>query len=323
MKSSLKKISLLMLVLVLVLGLSACGQKNNESAPAEKPAEKPAESTPAEKPAEKPEEPASKFDAENEITVITREEGSGTRGAFVEITGVLSKDANGEEVDNTTVEAIVQNSTNNAMTGVNGDEFGIAYISLGSLNDTVKALKVESVEATAENVKSGEYKLARPFNIAYKEDNIGEIGEDLLKFIMSEEGQKIVEEKGYVSKGNEGKYEPSGLKGQITVAGSTSVTPLMEKIVEAYNVYNPDVQVDIQATGSSAGMTSAMEGTANLGMASRELKDKEAAVLKSEVIAIDGIAVIVNNENPCEDLSMDKIRQIFVGEITEWSEVIK
>lgn len=308
---NLRKLASLLMLVVLVFGLVAC---NNEQKPAETPAE-----TTTETPVETTEESTeSDFDTSKGIDVISREDGSGTRGAFVEITGVES-DGN----DNTTVGAIIQNSTNGVMTTVSGDEVGIGYISLGSLNDTVKAIQVEGVEATSDNVKSGSYPVARPFNVAWKEDNIGEIGQDLMKFILSPEGQAVVEEAGFVSAEVGEDYEAAGLSGQITVGGSTSVTPVMEKLVEAYNVHNPNVQVDIQSTGSSAGMTAAMEGQANIGMASRELKDEEAAALESSVIAIDGIAVIVHNDNPLETLTMDEIQKIFVGEITTWDAVIK
>lgn len=301
---------MLVVVMIMVLSLAACGGTTTETKPAET---KPAETTPA----------APSFDTAKAINVVSREEGSGTRRAFVEITGILGKDAAGNEVDNTSIEAVIQNGTNGVMTTVAGDEYGIGYISLGSLNDTVKAVKVEGAVANAEDVKDGSYKVARPFNVAWKEDAIGEIGTDVMKFIMSEEGQKIVEDNKFVSAGNDGAYTAANLSGQITIAGSTSVTPLMEKLTEAYRALNPNVIIDIQSTGSSAGMTSAMEGAANIGMASRELKDSETAVLTHKAIAIDGIAVIVNNANPLEDITMDEIKSIFTGETTEWSGVIK
>lgn len=310
MNLNFKKITMLVVVMIMVLSLAACGGTTTETKPAET---KPAETTPA----------APSFDTAKAINVVSREEGSGTRGAFVEITGILGKDAAGNEVDNTSIEAVIQNGTNGVMTTVAGDEYGIGYISLGSLNDTVKAVKVEGAVANAEDVKDGSYKVARPFNVAWKEDTIGEIGTDVMKFIMSEEGQKIVEDNKFVSAGNDGAYTAANLSGQITIAGSTSVTPLMEKLTEAYRALNPNVIIDIQSTGSSAGMTSAMEGAANIGMASRELKDSETAVLTHKSIAIDGIAVIVNNANPLEDITMDEIKSIFTGETTEWSGVIK
>ncbi len=310
MNLNFKKITMLVVVMIMVLSLAACGGTTTETKPAET---KPAETTPA----------APSFDTAKAINVVSREEGSGTRRAFVEITGILGKDAAGNAVDNTFIEAVIQNGTNGVMTTVAGDEYGIGYISLGSLNDTVKAVKVEGAVANAEDVKDGSYKVARPFNVAWKEDTIGEIGTDVMKFIMSEEGQKIVEDNKFVSAGNDGAYTAANLSGQITIAGSTSVTPLMEKLTEAYRALNPNVIIDIQSTGSSAGMTSAMEGAANIGMASRELKDSETAVLTHKAIAIDGIAVIVNNANPLEDITMDEIKSIFTGETTEWSGVIK
>lgn len=256
------------------------------------------------------------FDTSQTINVISREDGSGTRGAFVEIVGIVDENDN----DLTTVDAVVQNSTNGVMTTVAGDEYSIGYISLGSLNDTVKALKVEGVEATAENVKSGEYKIARPFNIAFQ-SGLSELAKDFVNFILSAQGQAIVEENGFIAALDGEEYTPSGLTGTIVVAGSTSVTPVMEKLVEAYEGLNDGVSIEIQSTGSSAGMTAAMEGSADIGMASRDLKDSEKEVLEYEVIAIDGIAVIVNKENTIEDLTMDDIRSIYLGEITTWDEV--
>lgn len=321
---SLKRIGTLLMILVLSFALIACGNNNdsaNDSSNGESETPEVVEDNGSEE-AEKPEDSGSDFDASTDIAVVSREDGSGTRGAFVEITGVQVKE-NDEKVDKTTVEAIIQNSTNGVMTTVAGNEFAIGYISLGSLNETVKAVQVEGVEADAELVKSGDYTLARPFNLAWKEDNIGEIGQDLLDYIKSAEGQAIIEDNGFVAAIDGEDYEAKGLSGHITVAGSTSVTPVMEKLVEAYGVLNPDVQIDIQSTGSSSGMKSAMDGSANIGMASRELKDEEAAELEQVAIAIDGIAVIVHNDNPIENLTMDEIRQIFIGEITTWSDVIK
>lgn len=255
------------------------------------------------------------------INVITREQGSGTRSAFTELTGVLVKDGD-KEVDNTYAEAAVQSSTDAVLTTVQNDASSIGYISLGSLNDDVKALKVEGVEATPENIKSNTYKLARPFNVAYKKD-VDEKSMDLVKFIMSDEGQKICEEEGYVGDAKGETYEPINNDAKLTVAGSTSVTPLMEKLAEAYKAKNPDVVIDIQSNGSSAGMTAAMEGTAELGMASRELKDEEKAALDFTVIARDGIAVIVNKENKAEDVTMDDLQKIFTGELTDWASLTK
>ncbi len=303
-----KSIILAILVVALAVFGVACGNKNDA----------PAKETKTETKEEaKTEEPAGMT---GEIHVVSREDGSGTRGAFTEITGVLQKE-NGEETDKTFDEAIVQNSTNAVITTVSGDEASIGYISLGSLSDVVKAVKVDGHEATAEKVKSGEYAVARPFNIAYREDKITDLGKDFLAFIMSEEGQKIAEDHGYVSNGNTGAYTPSNMEGSLTIGGSTSVTPLMENLVDAYKAHNPGFKADIQATGSSAGMTAAMEGAVEIGMASRELKDKEKEALTSEVIAMDGIAVIVNNENSIQDISMDNIRQIFTGELRNWEEV--
>lgn len=262
------------------------------------------------------------FDTGKTINVVTREEGSGTRGAFIEIVGILEKDANGNEEDRTYSEAIVQNGTNAVMTTVAGDEYSIGYISLGSLNDTVKAVKVNGVEATAENILNNSYEVARPFNLAYKGD-LNPLAQDFLNFILSSEGQDIVTKEGYVQVDTQASnYESNGTEeGTLVIAGSTSVSPLMEKLVEAYQELNSGVSIEVQSTGSSAGMQSAMEGTADIGMASRELKDSELAELTPVVIALDGIAVIVNNNNPVEDLSIDDIKSIYIGETTNWSEI--
>lgn len=257
---------------------------------------------------------------EGPINVITREDGSGTRGAFTEIVGLIEKDADGNENDTTSEEAVVQNTTDAVMTATSNDEASIGYISLGSLNDTVKALTIEGSEPTAENIVSGAYKISRPFNVVYKENPAPEV-EDFLKFIASEEGQKIAEGEGYVPNANAQAYEATDNSASITIAGSTSVSPLMEKLVEAYKVHNPNFNADIQATGSSSGIQAAIEGTAQLGMASRELKDEEASQLKVEVIAMDGIAVIVNQAHSVADLTIEQVKNIFNGTITDWAEV--
>lgn len=249
------------------------------------------------------------------ITVITREDGSGTRDAFVELTGV---EADGE--DQTTEEAVVANQTEAVITQVSGDPAAIGYISLGSLNDTVKALKVEGVEATPENVKNGTYTVARPFYIATKGEATG-VAADFISFIMSKQGQEIVSD-GYIAV-NDAAADFAGTQpeGKIVVAGSSSVTPVMEKLQEAYLELNPNATIEIQQTDSSAGMTAAIDGTCDIGMASRELKDSELAELTPTQIAMDGIAVIVNQDNALDDITMDQIRQIYTGEVTDWADV--
>ena len=249
------------------------------------------------------------------ITVITREDGSGTRGAFVELTGV---EADGE--DQTTEEAVVANQTEAVITQVSGDPAAIGYISLGSLNDTVKALKVEGVEATPENVKNGTYTVARPFYIATKGEATG-VAADFISFIMSKQGQEIVSD-GYIAVDDAAAdFAGTQPEGKIVVAGSSSVTPVMEKLQEAYLELNPNATIEIQQTDSSAGMTAAIDGTCDIGMASRELKDSELAELTPTQIAMDGIAVIVNQDNALDDITMDQIRQIYTGEVTDWADV--
>ena len=252
-----------------------------------------------------------------EITVISREDGSGTRGAFVELLGIVDE----EENDLTTQMSEITNSTSVMLSTVAQNKNAIGYVSLGSLSDNVKTLKVDGAEATAENVKSGTYKVSRPFNIAYKEGTLADLNKDFIKFIMSEEGQKIVEEEGYISVKAEGKYDGSGQKGRITLAGSTSVAPLMGVLRDKYIEINPDVSIEIQESGSSAGIQSAIEKAVEIGMSSRELKDEEIKELVSKQIALDGIAVIVNNENEFEDITGEQIKNIYTGDITDWADV--
>ena len=261
------------------------------------------------------------FDTSKTIAVVTREEGSGTRDAFTELTGVLVKDGD-TKTDNTTSSAVTINSTEAVITNVKDNDSAIGYISLGSLNDTVKALKVGSVEATAENVKSGDYVISRPFNIAYKGE-LSEVAQDFVDYILSSDGQAVVSGEGYVSVTENAAYSGKKPEGKISVAGSSSVSPVMEKLAEAYQKVNTNAKVEIQTSDSSAGMQAAMEGTCDIGMASRELKDKEASELKSTTIAKDGIAIIVNTANTCDDLTVDQIKSIYTGETTVWSDVIK
>lgn len=261
------------------------------------------------------------FDTSKTIAVVTREEGSGTRDAFTELTGVLVKDGD-TKTDNTTSSAVTINSTEAVITNVKDNDSAIGYISLGSLNDTVKALKVGSIEATAENVKSGDYVISRPFNIAYKGE-LSEVAQDFVDYILSADGQKVVADEGYVAVTENEAYNGKKPEGKISVAGSSSVSPVMEKLAEAYQKVNTNAKVEIQTSDSSAGMQAAMEGTCDIGMASRELKDKEASELKSTTIAKDGIAIIVNTANTCDDLTVDQIKSIYTGETTVWSDVIK
>ena len=264
---------------------------------------------------------AAKFDASKTISVVTREEGSGTRDAFTELTGVLVKDGD-NKTDNTTTSAVTINSTEAVITNVKDNDAAIGYISLGSLNDTVKALKIGGVEATADNVKSGDYAVSRPFNIAYKGE-LSDVAQDFVDYIMSSDGQKIVSDNGYVTVSENAAYSGKKPSGKISVAGSTSVSPVMEKLAEAYQKVNTNAKVEIQTSDSSAGMQSARGGTCDIGMASRDLKDEEKSALKVETIAKDGIAVIVNNANTCDDLTLDQVKSIYTGETTVWSDIIK
>ena len=255
------------------------------------------------------------------ITVVSREDGSGTRGAFIELFGIEEKDASGKKVDNTTDDATITNSTEVMMTTVAGDEAAIGYTSLGALNSSIKALKVDGAEATAANVKSGTYKISRPFNIATK-GTVSEVTQDFINYILSEDGQKIVESNGYISQGNSGAFTSNGASGKIVVAGSSSVTPVIEKLLEAYQKVNTGAKIELQESDSTTGMTAAIDGTCDIGMASRELKDSEkSAGLTNQVIALDGIAVIVNNKNSASNITSEQVKAIFTGETTDWSNV--
>lgn len=262
------------------------------------------------------------WDASNDITVVSREDGSGTRGAFIELFGIEQKDESGNKVDHTTEDANITNSTEVMMSTVAGNEYAIGYVSLGSLGDSVKAVKIDGAEATEENIKAGTYKVSRPFNIATK-DEISDIAQDFINFILSEEGQKVVSENGYISLDDVKPYESNGATGKVVVAGSSSVTPVMEKLKEAYQKVNSGAEIEINQSDSTTGMTSAMSGICDIGMASRELKDEEAQELTSIVIATDGIAVIVNNDSPVDELTSEQVKAIFTGETVAWDEIVK
>lgn len=256
------------------------------------------------------------------ISPISREEGSGTRGAFIELFGVEEKNDAGEKIDNTTDEAIITNSTDVMLTTVSGDEYSIGYVSLGSLNDSVKAVSIDGAEATVDNIKSGDYTIARPFNIATK-GTPSDVAQDFINFIMSADGQAVISDNKYIPVDDgAAAFESNGASGKVVVAGSSSVTPVMEKLKEAYVAVNSGAEIEIQESDSTTGMTAAMDGTCDIGMASRELKDSETeGGLTATVIAMDGIAVIVNNDNPTADLSKDTVKGIYTGEITSWDGV--
>lgn len=332
---TLKNSKIIAAALSLGLVLTACG--NNAENKTEEPAatettdtaettEEATDDAATETADEAKEETTEESDTANaedyDFTVVSREDGSGTRGAFIELVGLEEEAADGSKEDKTTVDAVVQNSTNGVMTTVAQDPSAIGYISLGSLNDTVKPVKVEGVEATEENIESGDYKISRPFNLAYKEEGLDEISQDFLKYALSKQAQELVKEEGYVPLKDTEEYTAAeGLSGSITVAGSTSVTPLMEKIKEAYEALNPDVTIEIQSNGSSAGIEAVIDGAAQIAMASRELKDDEKEQLTPEVIATDGIAVIVNKESKVEDLTIEQLKQIFAGELKNTGEL--
>jgi phosphate transport system substrate-binding protein len=263
---------------------------------------------------------APKFNSKKSITVLSREDGSGTRGAFIELFGIEKKDTSGKKVDYTTDEAAITNSTAVMLTSVAGDKYAIGYVSLGSLNDSVKAVKIDGADATISNINNGSYKISRPFNIAVKE-GLTPVAQDFVNFILSDKGQKVIAANKYIQVAAKS-YISSKASGKIVVAGSSSVSPVMEKLIEAYKSENPNAKIELQTSDSTTGVTNAINGTCDIGMASRSLKDSEKSKGVQEVtIAIDGIAVIVNKSNPTENLSKAQVEQIFTGKTLKWNEV--
>ena len=261
---------------------------------------------------------AGKWNKKSAISVISREDGSGTRGAFIELFGIEQKNSAGKKVDYTTDEATITNSTAVMLTSVASDKYAIGYVSLGSLNNSVKALKIDGADATVANIKNGSYKISRPFNIAVK-DNLSAAAQDFVNYIMSSDGQKVIEANKYI-KVSDASFKSTQAGGKVVVAGSSSVSPVMEKLIESYKAVNPNAKIELQTSDSTTGVTNAASGTCDIGMASRALKDSEKAKgLKEITIAIDGIAVIVNKENEMNDAAKDFIRDIYVGKITKWN----
>lgn len=306
------------LAATMALSLAACGNTASSSEASSAASES---ATSTSETASTEAEATGDFDTEQDITVITREDGSGTRGAFIELTGVEEKNDAGEKEDMTTAAAATQNSTNGVMTAVANDETAIGYISLGSLNDTVKAVTVDGVEATSENVSNGTYTLARPFNIVTNGEATDPVAVDFIGYCMSADGQALATEEGYI--GGEGaEYTSTQPSGSITVGGSSSVSPLMEKLIEAYGEVNPNATIEMLTTDSTTGVTGALDGTYTIGMASRELKDTETAEgATATVLAMDGIAVVVNPANTTANLTVDQIKSIYTGETTVWADV--
>ena len=309
-----KKLAALLITGIMAVAMTACGSSNSGTGDSG--------STDGTAKAESSADAGSDWDNTRDITVVSREDGSGTRGAFVELFGI-EEEVNGEKVDMTTEEANITNSTSVMMSTVAQDEYAIGYISLGSLDDSVKAVKIDGSEATAENIKNGSYKVSRPFNIATKDD-LSDAAQDFEDFILSTEGQKVVEDNKYIPLDDVSDYKSNGASGKVVVAGSSSVSPVMEKLVEAYQAVNSDVEVEIQTSDSTTGMQNAIDGVCDIGMASRELKDSEKeAGLTPTVIAMDGIAVVVNNDNPTDELSSDQVKSIFTGDVLTWDEALQ
>ena len=263
---------------------------------------------------------APKFNSKKAISVMSREDGSGTRGAFIELFGIEKKDSNGKKVDYTTDEAAITNSTAVMLTSVAGDRYAIGYVSLGSLNNSVKAVKIDGTVPSIANINNGTYKISRPFNIAIKK-GLSDVAQDFVNFILSSEGQNVIAANKYIQVPSKD-YKSSKASGKVVVAGSSSVSPVMEKLIEAYKKVNPNAKIELQTSDTTTGVTNAINGTCDIGMASRSLKDTEKAKGVQEItIAIDGIAVIVNKENPTDNLTKTQVEQIFTGNTTKWNKV--
>ena len=296
-----KKILAIAMTALMVVGVAACGSSSSSSTTDSNSTDTTADGM------------------TGQISVISREEGSGTRGAFVELMGIVDDSDN----DITTIDAEITNSTSVMLTTVAGDDYAIGYVSLGSLNDTVKALKIDGEEATEQNIKDGKYKICRPFNIATKKGADNEVAKDFIAYIMSKEGQQVISDNGYIGDDSAEAYAGSKPSGKAVVGGSSSVSPVMEKLIEAYKKVNTGAEIELQTTDSTTGMTSAIDGSYDIGMASRELQDEEKDKLDSQVIATDGIAVIVNKNNTTDELSSDQVKTIYTGDATTWDEVVK
>lgn len=264
---------------------------------------------------------AGKWNKKSQIDVISREDGSGTRGAFIEIFGIEKKNAEGKKIDYTTEEAAITNSTAVMLSSVAGDKYAIGYVSLGSLNNSVKALQIDGAEASVENINNGSYKISRPFNIAVK-DNLSAVATDFVNYILSDEGQNVIAANKYIKVKTSGSFQTNAPKGKVVVAGSSSVSPVMEKLIEAYKKINPNATLELQTSDSTTGVTNAINGTCDIGMASRSLKSSEKEKGVNEVtIAIDGIAVIVNQENPTAGLTKAQVESIFTGKVEKWNKI--
>jgi len=312
MKNTVKKILAAAAAMALTGALAACGSTASDTADTQAAADNSGNTSAA----------ASNFKADSDIAVISREDGSGTRGAFIELFGVEQKNDAGEKIDYTIDTAAITQSTGVMKTSVSQNEYAIGYISLGALDDSVKALDIDGAQASVENIKNGTYKISRPFNIVTTA-NITPLAQDFIDFIMSADGQAVIEGEKYIPVSDAPAYSGTKQSGTVTVAGSSSVTPVMEKLKEAYTAVNPDVTVEINQSDSTTGVNSAIDGICDIGMASRELKDSEIEKgALNTVIAMDGITVIVSNDNPVSELTADEVKDIYTGNITTWESLV-
>ena len=311
-----KATAIILACLMALTVLAACGGSETTAPTPHEPVQaadtKPDDPTPAADPAPPP-PPAAEFDADRVIAVFTREDGSGTRSAFIEITGVG---------DDMYVEAVVQNETAQILTSVETNEAGIGYVSVGSLSDSVKALEIDGVLPSNDTIMDGTYTLQRPFLVVVTDEKKDDpLVQDFIDFMLSAQGQEISASRWTMVLSNAHTYESSGLTGLLTVGGSTSVEPLMQRLREAYIALNPGVEIEVSGGGSGTGINQATEGILDIGMSSRELRDAEKEELTDIAIALDGVAVIVNKANPINELSIEQVKEIFTGEKTRWNQI--
>lgn len=256
-----------------------------------------------------------------DISVISREDGSGTKKSFIEQMGLIKNGEDGGYIDMTTDDAVVVNSTNNAIKAVELDKTAIAYISLASLDDSVKAVKIEGVNPSRENIESGDYKLQRPFSLAYREDSMTDLSKDFLEFIKSKDAKDLIEGEDLIALSNDKEYKSKNLEGKLTITGSSSLKSIVDKLSQKYESLNENVDVEVLSNESLTGLRNVSDGVVDIAMVSNKVEDES---LNSEIFAIDGIAIIVNKENDLiNDLNISELRSIYKGDIKNTGELRK
>ena len=254
-----------------------------------------------------------------DLTVTSREDGSGTRKSFIEQVGLIKEDKNGNYKDLTTDNSMVINSTNGVLKAVGVDKTAIAYVSLTALDDSVKAIKIDGVSPNKTTIESGEYKLQRPFGLVYKKDSAKDLSKDFLEYVKSKSAKNLIEDEGLLAITNEKEYKSKNLKGKLTITGSSSLSSIVEKLAENYEKLNKNVEVEVLSNESLTGLKNVKDNVVDIAMVSNKLQDEN---LFSEIFAIDGIAIIVNKDNTqINDLTMEQLRDIYRGEIKNTGEL--